>query len=287
MGFNLSPSVDFSEIDLTGVIPQVGTTGGAFAGTYKWGPVNQVVLIDAENTLVDTFGKPDNDTAISFFTAANFLAYGNNLKIVRVVSTAAKNATADAAGLLIKNRDIYDAQYSGGEGSVGNWAAKFPGDLGNSVTVSIADAGNFVNWAYATHFRGAPNTSDYVSGNGGSNDELHVIVIDKLGKWSGTVGTILEAFSYVSKASDAKTSDGASNYYADVVNRKSKYVYWMDHCTAGTNWGSVSSTAFKTLATTIVFPASGTGSVSGGPFVAGETVFRWRAASAQRQRRRL
>jgi len=85
---------------------------------------------------------------------------------------------------------------------------------------------------------GAPGTSPYVSDRSGSGDEIHVVVIDEDGGISGVPGTVLEVFSGVSKAADAKTPQGASNYYPDVIYNQSQYVYWMDHNTSGSNWGS-------------------------------------------------
>ena len=90
--FSLSPSVEVREIDLTLIVPAVATSIGAFAGVFKWGPVNEATIVDSEKTLVSIFGEPDTDTATDFFTAASFLAYSNNLRLVRVVGNAAVNA---------------------------------------------------------------------------------------------------------------------------------------------------------------------------------------------------
>ena len=87
MPFQLSPGVNFSEIDLTTVVPTVATSDGALAGVFRWGPIGQRVLVDSENSLVSRFGKPTNFNAETFFTAANFLSYGNRLYISRAGKT--------------------------------------------------------------------------------------------------------------------------------------------------------------------------------------------------------
>jgi hypothetical protein len=100
MPFQVSPGVNVSEIDLTTVVPAVSTTEGAFAGQFRWGPVEQRVLVDTEDRLVNIFQKPTSDNAEDFFTAANFLSYGNQLYVVRVVDTTTgdvKNATTNSA----------------------------------------------------------------------------------------------------------------------------------------------------------------------------------------------
>lgn len=261
MAFQLSPGVLVTEKDLTAVVPAVATTAGGFAGAFQWGPVEQVVTVDSENQLVERFGTPNSDTFKSFFTAANFLSYGNNLQVIRVVDQAtARNAksNASATAVIIKNEDHYTNFYSDGSGSVGEFAAKYPGVLGNSLKVSFADGNTISGWAYATNFDGNPNTSDYVSTRGGSNDEMHIIVIDEDGQWTGTQNTILEKFAFVSKASDAKKPDGSSNYYKDVINNQSKYIWWMDHTTAGTNWGSAAQgVAFANLASNVTVSLTG------------------------------
>jgi phage tail sheath protein FI len=159
MGFQVSPGVNVSEIDLTTIIPAVSTTTGAFAGHFNWGPANQRVLVDSEDTLVKNFRTPQGNTYVDFFTAANFLAYGNALYVVRVVNESgtkssntarARNAVSNTAGFvsgnsqntIIFNEDDYDANYSSGISGVGPWVAKYPGVLGDAVRISICPTAN-------------------------------------------------------------------------------------------------------------------------------------------------
>ena len=248
MAFQLSPGVNVSEIDLTTIIPVVGVSGGAFVGNFVWGPVNDIVTIDNELQLADTFGKPDSNTFTSFFTAANFLTYTNGLKLIRSVGVGAKNATSNGNGVSIENEIDYKANYSTGANTYGQWAAKYPSDLGNSLKVATFASTNavaFAAWTYQNNFDSVPGTSTWASNNGGSNDEIHVVVIDSEGKFSGVRGQVLERYSNLSKASDAKTEDGSSNYYVNVLNDRSKYVWWMSHPATGTNWGAqAANTAF-------------------------------------------
>ena len=265
MAFQLSPGVLVTERDLTSVVPAVATTAGGFVGAFAWGPVADVTTVDSENALVDRFGKPNSDTFRSFFTAANFLSYGNNLQVIRVVNEAtAKNATSNtgASSILIKGEDHYATNFfAGGLGLFGPWAAKYPGTLGNSLKVSMADANTWSTWGYAGNFDSAPSTSTYVSDLGGSHDEMHVIVIDEDGRFSGTAGAVLEKFPFVSKAFDAKKSDGTASYYKEVINNSSKYIWWMDHTAnvaSGTSWGSsANASAFANLTANVTISLAG------------------------------
>ena len=86
-----------------------------------------------------------------------------------------------------------------------------------------------------------PGTSLYAQNNGGYRDELHVLVVDVDGKISGTAGAVLERFVNVSKASDAKTSVGETNYYPEVIKQRSEYIYWAEHETTVFNATSTPS----------------------------------------------
>ena len=238
MAFQVSPGVQVNEIDATGVVPAVSTSIGGFAGSFNWGPVDTIVTVSSEKELAETFGSPDSNTFKYFLTAAAFLKYGNALKVVRAV-TGHDNATAAGGGLLIKNRDHYDTLTGISEGA---WAAKYPGELGNSIKVSVctADATAWAAWAYSSSFSAIPGTSDYATnlGQTSAEDELHAVVIDVNGKWTGKAGTVLETFEFLSQGSDAKKADGTTNYYKDVINNNSKYVWWIGVPTGLTNSGA-------------------------------------------------
>ena len=135
MSFLVSPGVHVNEIDLTNVVPAVDTTIGAIAGPFQKGPVSSIVDIGNEDDLVRVFGKPQSDNFEFFFTAANFLKYSSNLKVVRAES-AIVNAGANS-GILIRDTDHYLNSFSTGQGSHGEWAARTAGTWGNSIRVEI------------------------------------------------------------------------------------------------------------------------------------------------------
>ena len=250
MAFQISPGVNVSEVDLTTVVPSTLTTAGAFAGNFAWGPANKIKLIDSEITLAQTFGKPNADTATSFFTAASFLAYGNNLSVVR--ANLGHNSS-NGSTIMISNEDEYESSYSGdNHNGYGPFVGKYPGELGNSLSVSVcANTQTFSTWDYKGYFTSAPGTSDYATAAGGSNDELHIVVIDEGGLFTGTAGQVLETYAFLSKASDA-TLNGSTNYYREVLAKKSRYVYGMGpvgYATQNGTWDSSATTTFTSPAT--------------------------------------
>jgi hypothetical protein len=173
----------------------------------------------------------------------------------------ASATVSTGTGIKINNLQDYLDNYVNGAGLIGEFAAKYPGTLGNSLKVSIADSASFGTWTYKAEFDSVPGTSAYAASVGAANDELHVIVIDEDGAWTGTQGAILEKFAFVSKASDAKKSDGSNNYYKDVVNSQSRYVWWMDHpvlASSGDAWGQAAAgKTFKTTATAVTRSLTG------------------------------
>jgi hypothetical protein len=187
-------------------------------------------------------------------TAAN-----GSATLLFVSSQATATSTITVGGLKINNTNDYLASYANGQAVVGEFAARCPGTLGNSLLVSLADSASFAAWTYASNFDGAPSTSTYAANNSSSLDEVHIVVIDQLGYFTGVPGYVLEKFAFASKASDAKKSDGTNNYYKNVINTNSEYIYWMDHTAAGSDWGStaVVGGAFATVGTAITRQLSG------------------------------
>ena len=345
MSFLSSPGVHVREIDLTNIVPAVATTVGAIAGPFERGPVSSVTTIGSEQDLVQIFGKPQGSNFEWWFTAANFLTYSDQLKVVRT-ECAILNAGANS-GILIRDDDHYNGSFSGGQGSHGEWAARSAGTWGNSIGVSLCpsatsyeqhmgtnnlvddaaatlgdttvtvddadsvgyafnvgdlisfssadsssditafahisgDEGNeyevtaiatdaltirlkddpngqglkvaipdnsFIRrrWRFYDLFAGAPGTSQWATNNGrGSNDELHVAVYDATGDITGyqndvagqRTSSVIETYDNTSKNPISKTAQGGSNYYPDIIFRQSQWIYWTDHISAGSNWGT-------------------------------------------------
>jgi len=416
MPFQLSPGVAVVEKDFTSIVPAVATSIGAHAGAFAWGPAMEPNTVSSENELVRRFGKPNDNNFASFYSAANFLSYTNNLLLVRADaghlnavatpsggvtaiavsnagsgydSTAAApavtisapdedggdNATATATlsggeitaiavaaagsgytsatvtitpaagdtgtgatatasivageitgitmsdggggfkaaptvtitgdgtgasagsvtigdssitgisidlsgtgytsaptvtiaappsgtnavaaatigttGVKIKNGEDYLLNYATGLGEFGEFAARYPGTMGNSIKIAIADSQTYTGWAYAAEFDGAPGTSTFAAGVSATNDEMHIIVIDEDGIFTGTEGSVLEKIAFVSKASNAKRSDGTNNYYKEAINSRSEYIYWMDHPSSvdNTKSGGAVAGSGKTIGT--------------------------------------
>jgi hypothetical protein len=419
MPFQVSPGVNVSEIDLTTSVPAVSTTEGAIAGVFNWGPIDQKILITSENELVNRFGKPTSHNAETFFTAANFLSYGNQLYVTRTANvsvdvatnytfangvsanlaanaissyTAIGNTSAVTTRTLfnIKNAEDFESKQGsfGASGETGAlFAAKYPGEAGNSLRVSqcdsagqfgqtvnlapntfisntvsgitfnigavnariavsnttagaLSDAANVVNntfgslnvgdiilagnttvglqrlkiaafggldasdtsatlvstdwadiepasnathyfaevifetpynlsrnvtthtfareWEYAYLFDRAPGTSVWqqTKGNASIADELHIVVTDRLGQFTGTPGTIVETYAAVSRATDSKLEDGAANYYVNLVNDVSSYI-WVTNPRSGSAVGTALGLTAVTTTTPVSLNLSG------------------------------
>ena len=220
MAFLVSPGVEVKEIDLTNVVPAVSTSIGAVAGHFRWGPVEEVTTVGSEKELVNKFGEPSASIYADFMNAAAFLQYGNNLKVYRGVG-AAVNAIAGTdsgdAAILVKNEDHYESLTLTG---TGEFIAKYPGTLGNSIkVVSITSA----SWGVDSDAESVGWQAQF--DNAPDSGEVHILVLDEDGAISGSANTVLEKFNDLSVTSGAKNADGSSKYINDVINRTSKYVW--------------------------------------------------------------
>ena len=256
MAFQVSPGVQVKEFDLTTIVPTIATTPSGFVGIFSWGPANEVVTVSTENELRERYGDPNDDNAQYWFTAGSFLRYGSNLQVVRAEGATAKNAghgagaSAGVSSCFPLNIKLDDSETSSpfnqsGYTAYGTFVAKYPGSYGNSIGVAVwdsaatgtsgADGGTFSHWGpagstgtWAQYFREEPNTSqraqDRTGISAGFNDEMHVLVFDADGKLTGTKNTVLEVYEGVSKATDAKLSDGTSNYYRTKINNTSDWI---------------------------------------------------------------
>ena len=238
-----SPAVVVKEIDLTGGVPNVQSTTGAIVGNFRWGPVGQRVKIANEAELAANFATPDSDNTIDWHSASYFLRYSGSMQVVREATSAAKNAysltlqsatkPATFSGApTVDYLDDFTAQTSALDSDTHTFVARYPGELGNSISVNILpavdSAGTFTGWAYAAQFDGAPGTSNFANDLTASNDEMHVVVLDQEGLLTGTRGQVLETFPFLSGASNAKNPDGTTNFAIDVINARSEYIYMVD-----------------------------------------------------------
>jgi hypothetical protein len=257
---SLSPAIIVREFDLTPVVPNVDTSLSGYVGQFKWGPVDVPTIVQTEEQLASVFGVPDEERAVDYFSAAQFLRYSGNLIVNRTVPTgqitgdSALNATSGGGGLLVKNEEDFESQ-----SILHMFVAKYPGLVGSSIKVAMfaiesgesAESANTIvawdNWEYADKFDAIPGTSEWAKNQPGTvlNDETHVAIIDENGLISGTKNTVLETFSYVSVAKGAKTVDGGENYLPNVLNGFSNFLWFgkydSDNFANGDNWGSAPS----------------------------------------------
>jgi len=251
MGFLVSPGVEVNEIDLTNVIPAVSTSIGGFVGEFRWGPAAEAITVSSEKELLSYYGNPDVNNAQSFLTAASFLKYGNTLKVSRAISPTASNASFNGTLTgdlnttpVIRNNADFLAS-SGTLATKHIWLARYPGTVANGLTIYYAFGGasisSVVSSALNTAKTGTSNWSSVFSLTDSQDptdsqdsqdsqryerkDEIHIVVVDTLGRFTGTQGSILEVWEGLSVYSDAKTPNGSSAYYVDVINANSSYIY--------------------------------------------------------------
>ena len=358
MPFQVSPGVNVTEVDLTTIVPAVSTTEGAIGGVFRWGPALERILVSSEDQLVSNFGRPTSNNHETWFTAANFLSYGNRLYVSRSIASnsynaaAGSNSTVSFSGQQAKNRADYESKIGSFDSST-YWLAKWCGDVGNSLKISTCESANafsaslsgntdsvasfnfntnsntlqivvtsatsntnantmantivsklmvgdyiqggnssigFQNikitsvgtpsvtanstvftaqanvslsttynlasnsssssstrlWEYFSYVDSAPGTSAYTANMGGTGDEMHIVIADEDGVFTGTPGQVLEVWQKVSRATDARSEQGGSNFYQNVINKGSSYA-WFSNARSGV----ASNTAANMTAITV------------------------------------
>lgn len=242
MAFLVSPGVQVKETDLTNIIPAVATSTGGFVGRFKWGPADEVTTVSGEQNLIDQFGYPKtstvgaSNTRTDWYTAANFLAYSNNLQLVRVVQQNARSASATDSDMLVDSDALIKNDLDFTPSSLtGNAYARFPGDLGNSIGIAFIDAAISDSEFSGTSIFGSNTAADLFDARPGTSvwgaaydsdllDEVHVVVYTTDELATGTANQVLESYPFLSKAKNAKTSDNGPAYFVDVVNNNSQWV---------------------------------------------------------------
>jgi hypothetical protein len=152
---------------------------------FKWGPIGERVLVDTEQKLVTRFGKPTSHNPETFFTAANFLAYGNRLYISRAANTtggtsnnvmsAVANVGTVSTPIMfnVKNQDDYNNKKANNDffdtDPDVKYIAKYPGKYGDSLKISVCDSANA--WSSSANLLGTAinSTASAITATIGSN----------------------------------------------------------------------------------------------------------------------
>ena len=231
------------------------------------------LLINNTQVYQDTYSGGAG--SVGLWAARTAGAHGNNIKVSICPSSTAyeetSKTTVNNTNLAVGDTSVTVASVSGiSVGDIVNFGesggyeyritniasttltiVRHPSGVGGLHTAVANGSSVRRRWQYYDLVSAAPGTSPYASDRSGSNDELHVVVVDEDGGITGKAGDVLEVYDSLSKASDAKTPQGDTNYYPDVIYNKGAYVYWMDHHSSGTNWGSTAQSTTFTAVTTV------------------------------------
>ena len=204
----------------------------------------------------------DGSANVGEWAARTAGAWGNNLKVsvcpsATAYETANKTTTNDASTAVGDTTIVLTSGTDFNVGDIVNFGeaggheyrvtavntntltfVRHPSGTGGLHTAVANGSAVRRRWQYYDLVDSAPGTSEYASNRSGVNDEMHIVVVDEDGGITGTAGEVLEVYDSVSKGSDAKTAQGDTNYYVDVLYNQSEYIYWMDHVATGSNWGS-------------------------------------------------
>lgn len=235
----------------------------ATASKYTGSPTlpGEGILIRNEDHYLASFEAGGGDVGVWAAKYAGIL--GNSLKIsicpsasafsktlTGTVSTSGTSVTGSGSAFTTELvvGSILVHPVTGEERKIAAIDSNTAATLDSAFSSSLSGATVIAKWEYHSEFGVAPATSAYAASRNCSNDECHIIVVDAGGLFTGRMGEVLERFPFVSLMDGAKTDQGEANFYKTVINNRSRYVWWMDHLPAGTNWGSkVPGTTFTNV----------------------------------------
>ena len=258
-----------------GVLDVVRASGGSL----KTANVNGASL--TINSVEDYEGNYYDGTQSWDYASRSIGAVGNSLKVLAIdvganqtITLANSMVSAPTNGTVVDNvagtKSAYIHANNGGTLDIiwisgGAWTTSDSVDDGSNPDIAITAVSDWydaqtitptLNWNQVAP---RPGTSAHVAERGGSNDEMHIVVVDVDGGVTGTPNTVLEKFLYVSKAKDGKSAEGSLVYYPEVILNQSNQIYWGSHDNediwdVGTNafanssnFGGDSTTAFDVL----------------------------------------
>jgi hypothetical protein len=217
---------------------------------------NTTVNFDSDVLYVAKFpGEIGNSIRVSVCDSNT--AYSSNVAITSNltftlgsnIATVSTLLTNSAATSLVANVAIGDRIVTGNS-ALGYQYMTITSATATGVNVSISftdpyrlrenwSTNNFTRyWEFFGAVPTAPGQSDYqrTYGNSAAYDEMHVVVVDDDGKFTGTPGVILEVYKGLSRATDGKNNDSSGNYYKDIINQNSNYIWWAnDRTTSRSN----------------------------------------------------
>ena len=206
------------------------TIYGSFSMSVGVNTATLSFVSSASLTEANSYGN----TVLGNISVGDLITVGNNSigkQFLRVTAktTLSSNATAVSATISFADNYKLSTDYT----------------LSNTVNGNTSVIGMQRSWEFINSVDAAPGQTDYVAqyGNTSANDAIHVVVVDDKGLFTGVVGSVLEVYNRLSRATDAKLATGASNYYKTVINQGSRYVWWANDRTGATsaNAATVSS----------------------------------------------
>lgn len=127
-------------------------------------------------------------------------------------SAFAFNSTQNSDFYIMSTSGVVQAELTSDGATVSDWY--------DTQTLGLTNSNIF--WKSVAP---KPETSQYSSERGGSNDEVHIVVVDENGSITGVSGNIIEKHLNLSKAIDAKISPSRNVYYKNFIENISTNIY--------------------------------------------------------------
>ena len=213
------------------------TTGWLFAAKSAgaWGNGLRVCVVD--NGPRQSIALTSGDSAINNVSVGDYVVSGSKKgKVIDYTMVMSGGVTTHYVHVVIVDNtsNVYLENPTAGQ----LFSAADSLTIGsNSGTAASVDDGS-IWWTYAKLYSGSNlywnsvaarpiNTADgeFYAGDAYGRDAVHIAIVDEDGTVTGSKDTIIESFTYLSKASDGRGPQGGLNYYKSILADGSKYIY--------------------------------------------------------------
>jgi hypothetical protein len=225
-----------TEFESSAAVTTAAANGVVFAGKYPGALGNSLKVVVVAGSGITGYGGATLAGAVAF--GADGLTFKNKDDTTRYhFSVGDEVRFADGTTVLVSGIERNDPGFPNNFSPVTPVNGEFSGvtadndgfikiNFQNPITKAQADGATFeVKSYYSRLVNTVATTTNYAGIQGGNGDLISVLVMDRDSKWTGTANTLLEKFEAVSRASDARNSDGSGNYYKNVIADQSNYIY--------------------------------------------------------------
>ncbi len=176
--FAVAPSVQYSERDATLFTKASYNVAAAFAGVSRWGKVGEPIHVTGgEQDFKDKVFQPNDATYLDYFMAIDYARYSDEFMFLRMCGATARNAVNTGANAVrVDTKDDFESTSFVNDVT---FVGRYPGTLGNSITVHTIDGAGFDTSEFNDFLTYRPQEGEFT-----------IVLVDNTGEITGGGGQV-------------------------------------------------------------------------------------------------